>query len=72
MMPLVFKNDKHQTINQFNKSVSFNWAAGLPGVEVATVIEIPYANVGDAIVTAESARFLGHDLARAMKEYLQE
>ena len=48
------------------------WAAGLPGIEVASTLEIPYGNVGDAVVTAESARLLGHDLAKTMKAYLQE
>ena len=47
------------------------WAALLPGVLVAATIEIPYANVAGAPVTPDSARALGHDLARAIRRYLE-
>lgn len=46
------------------------WAAGLPGIWLATTIEIPYANAGGNTVTPESARALGLDLARALRVYL--
>ncbi len=68
--PLVFSNDEHRISS--GKGLMKGWAAGLPGVEVASTIEIPYGNVGDAVVTAESARLLGHDLARALIAYLQD
>ena len=47
------------------------WTAGLPGVLVGVTIEIPYADAGGPAVTAESARRLGHDLARAIRRYLE-
>ncbi len=47
------------------------WAALLPGIEVATTIEIPYARAGGRPVTVESARALGRDLARAIRLYLE-
>ncbi|HOX58632.1 MAG TPA: M14 family zinc carboxypeptidase [Candidatus Paceibacterota bacterium] len=46
------------------------WAAAQPNVLIGTSIEIPYANVGKTTVTAENARAFGHDLARAMDQYL--
>lgn len=48
------------------------WAALLPGIEVATTIELPYARAGGRAVTVESARALGSDLARAIRRYLAE
>ncbi len=47
------------------------WSASLSGVEVGTAIEIPYANVAGTPVTAESARALGEDLAKAIRGYLE-
>lgn len=48
------------------------WASEQPGVLIASSIEIPYANAGGKPVTAESARALGWDLARALRIYLQQ
>lgn len=45
--------------------------AGLPGMRLAGSIEIPYANVREQEVTADSARAFGKDLARAIGEYLK-
>ncbi|MHC4509812.1 MAG: hypothetical protein ACYTAO_12765 [Planctomycetota bacterium] len=53
-----------------HKSCS-RWAAEQAGIHLATTIEIPYANVGTAIVTAEKARALGHDVALALRQYLE-
>jgi hypothetical protein len=47
------------------------WAAGLPGIRVASSIETPYANASGKAVTAESASAFGHDLARALRRYLE-
>ncbi len=47
------------------------WAATLPGVLMATTIEVPYANVAETDVTPEGARRLGHDLASAIRRYLE-
>lgn len=48
------------------------WTASLPGVQVGTTIEIPYADVAGEAVTPATARLLGHDLARAMRRYLEQ
>ncbi len=48
------------------------WAAELPGISVGTTIEIPYAKAGGKPVTVETARAFGHDLARAIRRYLEE
>ncbi len=46
------------------------WTASLPGVLVGVTLEIPYANAGGKPVTPETARLFGHDLARAIRDYL--
>ena len=46
------------------------WAAGLPGIAVATSIEVPYANASGGEVNAETARAFGRDLAQAIRRYL--
>ncbi len=47
------------------------WAAELPGVRLPSSFEVPYANAGGAEVNAETARAFGHDLARALRRYLE-
>lgn len=47
-----------------------HWAAELPGIRVATTIEVAYANAEGNTVTDETARAFGHDLARALRRYL--
>jgi predicted deacylase len=47
------------------------WASEQPGILLATTIEIPYANVGNVIVTADNARDCGKDIARALRTYLE-
>jgi hypothetical protein len=46
------------------------WAAELPGIRLASTIEIPYANVAGSPVTPETARAFGRDLAAAIRAYL--
>ncbi len=46
------------------------WAGELEGVLIAATIEIPYANAAGSTVTPATARAFGHDLARAIREYL--
>ena len=46
------------------------WAQELPGVKLASGIEIPYANAAGGEVNQETARLFGHDLARALCAYL--
>jgi hypothetical protein len=48
------------------------WAATVPGVRVATTIEFPYAKVGGKLVTPQSARAFGQDVARAVAMYLRD
>lgn len=48
------------------------WAAELPGMRVATTIEIPYANASGQEVTADAARAFGQDVARAIRVYLEQ
>jgi hypothetical protein len=48
------------------------WAAQLSGVDVASTLEIPYANVGTETVTADKARAFGADVARAIRQYLAD
>ena len=50
---------------------SSRWAGEQPGVRLAATIEIPYANVGTTVVTADNARAFGGDLARALRRYLE-
>jgi len=47
------------------------WAAEIPGVKLGTAIEFPYASVGDQEINIDTARAFGHDLARAIREYLE-
>ena len=47
------------------------WAVDLKGIQIATSIEIPYANVRDQTVTADTARVFGCDLLRALYQFLQ-
>lgn len=47
------------------------WAGELPGVRLATAIEIPYANVGELDTSQDLARAFGHDLAAALRVYLE-
>lgn len=49
---------------------SSRWTALVPA-GMAVTMEIPYANVGGKPVTPQTARLLGHDLARAMRAYLE-
>ena len=48
------------------------WAASLPGMDMTSTIEIPYATVHEAIVTPDNLRALGRDLVAALHRYLAE
>jgi zinc carboxypeptidase len=59
--------------NNMDEARSFGrWAALLPGIELATTLETPYADAGDRPVTIESARALGRDLAGTIEKWLQD
>jgi len=47
------------------------WAGQLPGIHLASTIEIPYANAGDVTITTERARAFGATLVTAMRSYLE-
>jgi hypothetical protein len=47
------------------------WSGKLPGIRLASTIEIPYAEARGVVVTPERARSLGHDIARAIRAYLE-
>ncbi|MEX0716254.1 MAG: M14 family zinc carboxypeptidase [Planctomycetaceae bacterium] len=53
-----------------NRKAFSRWAATIPGVEFAATIEIAYANANGKAVTDDSARALGHDLARTLRKHL--
>jgi len=46
-----------------------HWASELPGVVLASALEIPYALAGDAVVLPDSARAFGRDLAAGLAAY---
>jgi hypothetical protein len=76
--PLVFSSRNNMPFGQgWNTQANYgtrkafsHWAGELPGVAAATTIEIAYANADGKEVTDRSARALGHDLARALRQYL--
>jgi len=49
-----------------------DWFSTIPGIWFGATVELPYANVEGAEVTAETARAFGRDLARAIGEHLAE
>ena len=76
--PLVFRGKDNLPFGQgWNTAANYGdrkpfarWAAELPGVRAAATLEVAYANAGGQAVTDQSARALGHDLARALRRYL--
>jgi hypothetical protein len=77
--PLVYNSKNNLPFGQgwntqanFGSKKSFGrWASELPGVKLATTIEVAYANADGKTVTDQSARALGHDLAKAFRKYLE-
>jgi hypothetical protein len=49
-----------------------DWARTLDGIRLAATMELPYAVASGVEVTAESARELGNQLAKAIEAYLKE
>jgi hypothetical protein len=59
--------------SSFTAGRSFaSWAAALPGIRLATTMEIAYANASGAEVTQASARAFGKTIATALARYLIE
>ena len=56
----------------YTKGTHFSrWALDLPGTGATSTLEISYANANGTTVTADSARALGRDLARALRKFLE-
>lgn len=78
--PLVYRSKNNLPFGQGwntqatygNKKSFARWAADLPGIEIATTIEVAYANADGKIVTDQSARALGRDLSKALRKHLQQ
>ncbi|MFR6034660.1 MAG: hypothetical protein ACLUKN_16700 [Bacilli bacterium] len=49
-----------------------SWGLTLDGVEICTTLEISYSDVGGSQITDSSARNIGRNFARALKEYLEK
>jgi len=77
--PLVFRSKDNvpfgtawNSAANYTKGMHFSrWALDLPGIEAASTLEISYANANGTTVTADSARALGRDLARALRKFLE-
>lgn len=77
--PLVYRvKDNVPFGTAWNTSANFKlgtnmskWAQDLPGNPATTTLEVSYANANGAVVTADSARALGRDLARALRRFLE-
>jgi len=77
---LPFKADGNLPYGQrWNKRTNYNqgksctrWASEFPENWLAAGMEIPYANAGGMEVNARSARNLGHNLAQAMRLFLEQ
>ena len=60
------------TGGNFKAGKSFaRWAGELKGIDLATTIEVPYANAGKVTITPKLARAFGAALVEAMQQYLQ-
>ena len=78
--PLIYKNDDILPFGKaWNTGANYGarkscsrWAGDLDGVWLSAGLEIPYANAGGRPVTTESARRFGHDLARAIRRYIEQ
>jgi hypothetical protein len=58
--------------SNFTQGLSFGrWALDLPGNPLGTTLEVSYANSNGKTITADSARLLGRDLARAIRKLLE-
>jgi hypothetical protein len=48
------------------------WGARLPGIDLVSTLELPYANAGGTEVNQASARAFGVDLAHALKAFIEQ
>lgn len=78
--PLKFESKNNLPFGQdWNTAANYSKGKGigaaaqdLPGVRLATTIEIPYAIAGGVTVTPDACRTLGHDISAAIRRYLSE
>ncbi len=60
------------TGKNYGQGMSFKrWAEEIPGIGLSSTLEVSYANANGTTVTADGARRLGRDLARALRRYLE-
>ncbi len=77
-LPYQQKNDipfgvSWNTAKNYTKGATLpGWAGKLLGVKAAASFEIPYANAGGAVVSAESSRLFGQGLAKAVAGFLRK
>ena len=69
---LPFGQDWNTNTNYHEGMACSRWLSQLPGVSLASSVEIPYAEVKGHEVTQASARALGRDLAHAIASYLSD
>lgn len=78
--PLVFRSEDNMPFGKgwntpatYGQRKSFAlWAEELPRVRIAATVEVPYASVRGAPVTADAARAIGASMARALRQFLEE
>jgi hypothetical protein len=64
--------ERWNTGNNYTQGMPMaRWASTLPGVQLASTIEVPYANAGEVTITTERARAFGGTLASAIRGYLE-
>ena len=69
---LPFGKDWNVDANYASGMSCGRWAAGLPGMALATSLEFPYCEARDVAITADKARAFGRALAAAVRRYLEE
>ena len=71
--PLVYKDKGHADSKaRWYQSTCRGWLSVSGLASLCFTIEVPYSLAGEAPVTAASTRALGYDLARAIRQYLQQ
>lgn len=61
------------TSENYEQGRSFaSWASNIPGIDLATTFEIPYAVHNESVMTAEKLRLFGRDLAFALFNYIKK
>ncbi len=69
---LPFGKSWNSATNFTDGKSSTTWTSEQPGIWLASTIELPYANAGGAVVTPDSARAFGRDVATALRQYVDQ